>query len=235
MQDIAIKGVFKTSLLDYPGKISTVIFLGNCNFRCPFCHNPELVLKPESLPSIPPEEILDYLKEKRKWLDGLVVGGGEPTLHAGLPDFLAQVKAAGFLVKLDTNGTNPEMIKELLDRKIVDYVAMDIKAPLEKYGLLTGVKVDLEKIKQSVELLKNSNIDYEFRTTVVPGLHEEDDFPKIGQWLKGSKKYFLQQFANDHALVDDQLQKVQPFRPSKLEKIAENLKEFFEIVEIRGI
>jgi pyruvate formate lyase activating enzyme len=193
-----VKGFIDISFVDWDGKISVVIFLPNCNFRCPFCHNVNLVLNPEKLETIPFEYIEDQLKKQKGWTDGVCITGGEPTLHSSLPDLCSRIKKMGFLVKLDTNGTNPTMLKELMDRKLLDYVAMDIKAPLavEKYSKATGVNTEklLENVKESIRLLMESSIDYEFRTTVVPTIHTLDDIKQISCSLKGCRKYVLQKF-----------------------------------------
>jgi pyruvate formate lyase activating enzyme len=193
-----VKGFIDISFVDWDSKISSVIFLPNCNFRCPFCHNVNLVLNPEKLETIPFEYIEDQLKKQKGWTDGVCITGGEPTLHSSLPDLCSRIKNMGFLVKLDTNGTNPAMLKELMDRKLLDYVAMDIKAPLtvEKYSKATGVDTEklLENVKESIRLLTESGIDYEFRTTVVPTIHDVEDINQICHSLKGCKKYVLQKF-----------------------------------------
>ena len=232
--DINIKGIQKTSLLDYPGKICSTIFLNRCNFRCPYCHNPELVFD-EVKDEIPPEEFLDFLEEKKKWIDGICVTGGEPTLHKGLVDFARKVKEKGFLIKLDTNGTNPAMIEQLLNEKLVDYVAMDIKADLDKYSEAVNAKVNTDAIQKTVNLLMNSEIGYEFRTTVVPGLFDEETAEKIGNWLKGAKKYCLQQFRNSDKVLDPKYQNVGHYHIDKLEKFKSILKKHINDVEIRGI
>ncbi|UCC58615.1 MAG: anaerobic ribonucleoside-triphosphate reductase activating protein [Candidatus Bathyarchaeum sp.] len=193
-----IKGFVDVSFVDWDGKLSSVIFLPTCNFRCPFCHNVNLVLYPEKLDTISFEDVEDQLKKQIGWTDGVCITGGEPTLHSDLPELCSRLKKIGFLVKVDTNGTNPTMLKELMDRGLVDYVAMDIKAPLteEKYSKATGIKAEklLEKVKESIKLLLGSNMDYEFRTTVVPTLHDEDDIKQICRSLRGCKKYVLQRF-----------------------------------------
>ncbi len=193
-----IKGFIDVSFVDWDGKLSSVIFLPSCNFRCSFCHNVNLVLHPEKLETIPFESVENQLKKQRGWVDGVCITGGEPTLHKSLPELCSRLKKMGFLVKLDTNGTNPKMLKELVDRGLVDYVAMDIKAPLSerKYSKATGVNLKemLEKVKESVNLLLESNMDYEFRTTVVPTLHEEEDIKQICRSLMGCRKYVLQKF-----------------------------------------
>ena len=193
-----IKGFIDVSFVDWDGKLSSVIFLPNCNFRCPFCHNANLILHPEKLETIPFEYVEDQLKKQSGWTDGVCVTGGEPTLHSDLPESCSRLKKMGFLVKVDTNGTNPTMLKELMDRGLVDYVAMDIKAPLtrNKSSKATGVKAEelLEKVKESIKLLLGSNMDYEFRTTVVPMLHDEEDIKQVCRSLKGCRKYVLQRF-----------------------------------------
>ena len=193
-----VKGFVEVSFVDWDGEISSVIFLPECNFRCPFCHNVNLVLHPEKLDTIPFEYIETRLARNRGWVDGVCITGGEPTLHDGLPELCAKIKEMGFLVKLDTNGTNPSMLKELVDRKLVDYVAMDIKAPLteKKYSKATGVKSEnlLENVKESVKVLMESKIDYEFRTTVVPSIHSADDIKQMCLSLVGCRKYVLQKF-----------------------------------------
>ncbi len=184
--------------MDWDSKISSVIFLPNCNFRCPFCHNVNLVLNPEKLETIPFEYIEDQLKKQIGWTDGVCITGGEPTLDSSLPELCSRIKKTGFLVKLDTNGTNPTMLKELMDRKLLDYVAMDIKAPLtvEKYSKAIGVKAEklLENVKESIKILMGSNMDYEFRTTVVPTIHDLEDIKQICRSLRGCRKYVLQKF-----------------------------------------
>lgn len=242
-----IKGLVKTTLIDYPAKVACTIFLAGCNFRCPYCQNPDLV-NYDGLPTIPQEEVFEHLKSRKKWLDGVCVSGGEPTLNKELPEFLRKIKSMGFLVKLDTNGTNPEMLKKLLDEKLVDYIAMDIKAPLERYGEVVRAKVNLEKIRQSVEIIQNSGIasaraqdsrtsfaiDYEFRTTVVPTLLGGNDIEKICLWLRGSKRYYLQQFRPDTTL-DASFRKVAPYKHEEMVKCYNIAKNNFEICEVRGI
>ncbi|PVX25035.1 MAG: anaerobic ribonucleoside-triphosphate reductase activating protein [Candidatus Bathyarchaeum sp.] len=193
-----VKGFVDISFVDWDRKVSSVIFLSQCNFRCPFCHNVNLVLNPETIETIPFEYIKDQLKTQKGWTDGVCITGGEPTLHSSLPDLCSKIKAMGFLVKLDTNGTNPTMLKALMDSKLVDYVAMDVKAPLtvEKYSKATGVNTKslLENVKESIKLLMESSMDYEFRTTIVPSIHDVDDIKQVCRSLKGCKKYVLQKF-----------------------------------------
>ncbi|MFW6122374.1 MAG: anaerobic ribonucleoside-triphosphate reductase activating protein [Petrotogales bacterium] len=193
-----VKGFVDISFVDWDKKVSSVIFLSNCNFRCPFCHNVNLVLNPEKLETIPFEYIKDQLMRQKGWIDGVCITGGEPTLHHSLPDLCSTIKSIDYLVKLDTNGTNPSLLKELMNEDLLDYVAMDVKAPLtpKKYSMATGVSTEilLENVKESINLLMESNINYEFRTTVVPTIHEPDDIKQICHSLKGCKKYVLQKF-----------------------------------------
>ena len=193
-----IKGFIDISFVDWDSKISSVIFLSGCNFRCPFCHNVNLVINSENLETIPFEDIEKQLKKQKGWGEGVCITGGEPTLQSSLPELCFRIKKMGFLVKLDTNGTNPTMLKELMKRKLLDYVAMDIKAPLttEKYSKAIGVDAEqlLEKVKESIGILLHSSIDYEFRTTVVPTIHDVCDVKQICRSLKECKKYVLQKF-----------------------------------------
>ena len=193
-----IKGFIDVSFVDWDSKLTSVFFLPNCNFRCPFCYNVNLVLNPEKLETIPITYLEDKLEKQKDWIDGICITGGEPTLHKDLPELCSLLKKKGFLIKLDTNGTNPSMLRELIASKLIDYVAMDIKAPLtvKKYSKASGVNMEkeLKNVKESIKLLIESNIDYEFRTTVVPKLHDKEDIKQICQSLKGSKKYVLQKF-----------------------------------------
>ncbi len=245
-----ILGLQKLTLLDFPGRVAAIVFTGGCNFRCPFCQNSSLVLAPQTVPEISEEEFRQFLRRRRGLLDGICVTGGEPTLHADLPEFLASVRDAGYLVKLDTNGTHPAMLEALLSDGLLDYVAMDIKAGPENYARVCGLKASarsevrsglsckdkqraesgsrdglpregtqkaeskdreslscensgqtpesadllLANVRRSVELLMNSDIEYEFRTTVVKGLHTARDFEEIASWLSGCRAYFLQSF-----------------------------------------
>ncbi len=227
-----IKGFQKTSLVDYPGKIVSVIFLTNCNFRCPYCHNPEIVLNDPKIEEIPEEEVINYIIAKKKWIDGICITGGEPSLHKDLDKFIAKVKKGGFLVKLDTNGSNPDMIKDLLDKKLLDFISMDIKSNLDNYEKVAKTKVDLEKIKQSVDLIKNSEIDYEFRTTVLPELHTREDLKKIGEWLKRSKSFAIQNFRPGKCL-DPSYNKKKGFSKEELEDFRLMVEKYFEKVEVR--
>lgn len=187
-----IGGLQKSSFLDYPGKIACIVFSNMCNFRCGYCHNPELLTKNEPVLTVP--AFFEFLNSRKGKLDGVVVTGGEPTIQEGLFDFIKNIKELGFDVKLDTNGTNPGILFKLLKKNLLNYAAMDIKAPLEKYPLITHAKCDISKIQKSIDLIMNSGIDYEFRTTVVKSQLSVDDFIKIGKIIHGAKRYYLQKF-----------------------------------------
>ena len=190
-----IHGLQKLTLLDYPGHTACTVFTGGCNYRCPFCHNATLVLRPAEQPLIPAEEVLSFLKKRQGLLDGVCITGGEPTLEKGLGDFAAQVKELGFAVKLDSNGNRPEVLRALVERSLVDYVAMDIKSCRENYGRLIGLPgYDTAAVEESAAFLMEGHVDFEFRTTVVKEFHSAEDFERIGQWLRGEEKYFLQCF-----------------------------------------
>ncbi len=229
-----IKGIQKTSLIDFPGKIATTLFLDGCNFRCPYCYNIDLVLCSEKLKSYTEGEIIEFLRLRKKFIDGVCLTGGEPCLHPELKSFIAKIKSLDLLVKLDTNGTNPEMLRELIQERLVDYIAMDIKAPLGKYEKTVDASVDADNIKKSVELVRGSGIDYEFRTTVVPRLFSKEDALAIGKWLKGSKRYYLQQFRSGKTL-DKSFQNEKSYTPDELNAMAKVLKPFFEICQVRGV
>lgn len=233
MDSVEIKGMEKASLLDYPGKVCAVVFLADCNFRCPFCQNPDLINRPDQLPNMPEQELFRLLKARGKWLDAVCISGGEPCLHKGLPAFAKRVKEKGFLVKLDTNGSNPRMIKHMLDGKLVDYIAMDIKGPLDKYAEIAGVPVDFRKLEQSIELIRNSGIDHEFRTTVLPKLLNEQDMIKIGKWLKGSRLYAIQQFRPTNTL-DPEFKQESSYSREELESFKKLLETYFVQVELRA-
>ena len=196
-----ISGLQKLTLLDFPGRLAATVFLGGCNFRCPFCHNATLVLSPTKCENISEDKFFEFLDSRRGKLSGVCVTGGEPTLYPDLKGFIKKIKDMGFAVKLDTNGTSPDLLSSLIDDGLVDYVAMDIKNCPEKYPLTVGVKCDMEKIGRSVSLLLEDKVDYEFRTTVVRELHTEDDFVAISEWIKGAKRYFLQTFEDSGDLI----------------------------------
>lgn len=190
-------GFQKMTLIDYPGKIAATVFTAGCNFRCPFCHNPELVaIDPGDMSLFREQEkkFLDFLEGRKGLLDGVCITGGEPTVQADIVPFMRKLKDMGFLVKLDSNGTRPEILEEIFREGLADYVAMDIKNSAEKYAETAGTAVDMDKIRKSIRLIMESGADYEFRTTVVPGLHEEEDFDGVASLIEGAKRYYLQIF-----------------------------------------
>jgi len=189
-----IGGFQKFSMLDYPDKISAIIFTQGCNFNCSYCHNKELIKKEDTGNSINQEEIWDFLNKRWKQIDAVVITGGEPTLQSDLIEFMQKIKNLGFLLKLDTNGSNPEVIEEVLKLKLADYIAMDIKAPLEKYNYITNSKVDIEKITKSISLIMNSDINYEFRTTVLKSQLSEEDILQIKNLAKDARLLVLQKY-----------------------------------------
>lgn len=224
-----IGGLQKTSLLDFPDKISAIVFTQGCNFRCGYCHNPELIVLRNS-DNYTTEGVLEFLNTRRGKLDGIVITGGEPCLQKDLIDFIKKVKAEGFLVKLDSNGTMPDVLE--LAIPFVDYIAMDIKAPLEKYSDIVKVKIDTEKIKRSISLIMNSGVDYEFRTTVVKSQLSFSDFEKIVQLIQGAKRYYLQKFVPSKTL-DEKMMSETTYSTEDFEKIKEILTKYVESVELR--
>ncbi len=230
-----IGGLQKLTLIDYPGKLATTIFLSGCNFRCPFCYNPELVL-PEKLKEnvslTTQEEVFSFLNSRKGMIDGVVICGGEPTLHKDLIEFIGKIKEMNFAVKLDTNGSNPEMVFDLISRGLIDYVAMDIKAPKDKYKKLTGNVFNLEEIEKTISILKEEKVDYEFRTTVIPLLLEKEDIISIAQWIRPAKKYYLQQFKVANTL-NPEFSKLNPYSSEYLIEIKKSVELFFEVCQIR--
>ncbi|MBQ9997703.1 MAG: anaerobic ribonucleoside-triphosphate reductase activating protein [Clostridia bacterium] len=188
-----ISGLQKLTLLDFPGTVSCIVFTHGCNFRCPFCHNSSLVGGP-AREEISENEVVDFLKSRKNILDGVVVSGGEPLLHPDIAEFLKKVKELGYKVKIDTNGTKPEMLKKLVNDGLVDYVAMDIKNSPEQYKSATGVDGLLEAVTESKDFLLSGNVEYEFRTTVVKGIHTKEQLVSLAKWIKGAKKYYLQKY-----------------------------------------
>jgi len=229
-----IKGWQRTSLVDYPGKIVSTIFLAGCNFRCGYCQNPDLVVASPIGAAVDPEAVLSHLKQRRGLIDGLCISGGEPLLHMVLPELLERVKALESLIKVDTNGTCPDALESLIARGLVSYVAMDIKGPPEKIPTIARCDVAIAEIEESIEILRASTIDYEFRTTVVPGILDADDIYRIFQWLAGAPRYYLQQF-RPTGLLDQALEGVKPYPPRFLSDLAEKGRDFFEVCEVRGV
>jgi pyruvate formate lyase activating enzyme len=226
-----INGFIGVSLIEFPNKISSVIYTSPCNFKCPFCHNPGLVSINDTV--IDENDVLDDLKERVSFIEGVSITGGEPLLQNDLPDFLRKIKNAGLLVKIDTNGYLTEKIRMIIDAGLVDYVAMDIKTSIKKYDAATGLKIDVSKIINSIKLIMNSGVDYEFRTTAVPGVVNGDDFEEIGELIKGAKLFSIQQFENSFTL-DNKFKTVQPYTEKVLRGFADTMKKYVEKVKIKN-
>jgi pyruvate formate lyase activating enzyme len=229
-----IGGLEKSTLIDYPGQVAATVFLIGCNFRCPFCYSAELVL-PEKIklqPRLSEEDFFEFLKKRKGLLEGVVICGGEPTINKDLPDFIKKIKDLGYLVKLDTNGSNPAMLKGLIAESLVDYVAMDVNAPRDKYKMATGGKAEVKDIEESVKLLKEGKVDYEFRTTVVPTVHSKEDIINIAKWIGPAKKYYLQNFRAEKT-IDPKFEKVKPYSEDFLREIQKEISPYFEVCEVR--
>ncbi len=228
-----IHGFNKTTLLDYPGHVAATIFTGGCNFRCPFCYNGDLVLNPASQPLVQPEDVFTHLKKRRGILEGVCITGGEPALQPDLPDFIRKVKKLGYLVKLDTNGYSPQVLRGLLEEGTVDYVAMDVKASLPNYPNAAGCPgLDISRIEESIALLKSCKIPYEFRTTVVRGIHTAEEFDHIGQLLSGCRAYYLQSFRENENVIQEGFG---AFPRETLEEFAQRAGKYIDKVELRGV
>jgi pyruvate formate lyase activating enzyme len=223
---IEIKGFLETSFLDWPGKICSVLFLPYCNFRCPYCHNHPLVFHPERYSTIPLEEIFDRLYPLKNWIDGICLTGGEPTLHADLPSLIRQIKQHQFLIKLDTNGSTPQLLEKWIETDEIDFVSMDVKAPLDPfhYSRSIGLPVNLTPILESIEILKRGKVEYEFRMTVVPGLHKEEDIRSLAGQLRVGQRLILQNF-NPESPLDPSLKNITPYDPKVLKKIEKEVQE----------
>lgn len=228
-----INGFQKLTILDYPGKVACIVFTPGCNFRCPFCHNASLVTHIDKDTYLDVDEVLSYLKKRQGLLDGVVITGGEPLLQDGIEEFIAAIKALGYCVKLDTNGSFPEKLISIVEKGLVDYVAMDIKNSKEKYAETIGVEdFDITPIEKSVEFLLQNKVDFEFRTTIVDGFHTSDDIQDIVVWIKGAHKYFLQNFVDSGDLIKPDLKPVSALLLKEMQKKAS---EIIPNVEIRGI
>jgi len=231
---MGIKGFQGTSLLDFPGRIASLVFVGGCNLSCPFCHNPALVKAPESLPDYPLEPLFEELKQRRSFIDGVVISGGEPTLHPGLSDLMRGIKDLGLLVKLDTNGLRPDVVAGVLEQGLADMVALDLKTSPERYGELHCAPVDGSPLRESVALLLRDSVACEFRTTCVPGLVQEADIHVLGTLLQGAGSWVLQQFV-PHYCMDDGYRAIEPYPASFLEHFAELARRYVPCVMLRGV
>ena len=227
-----IHGFNKTTLLDYPGLVAATIFTGACNFRCPYCHNADLVLNPSSQPVIHEEEILSHLRKRKGITQGVCITGGEPTLQKDLKDFIKKLKELDLKVKLDSNGYKPEVLKDLVKDNLLDYIAMDVKAPLDEYDVIAGVKLDTSKLKESIDFLIAGDLPFEFRTTVIKDFHTRESFEKISELIKGAKNYYLQGYIDSPNVI----------QPGLTSYTYEEMQEFLPIfegkvehVEIRGV
>ena len=221
----------KLSLVDYDDNITTTLFMAGCPFRCPFCHNGDLVLKPEKAPKIPWEEILSFLRKRQGMLDAVCISGGEPTLMNDLKEKIIAIKELGYKVKLDSNGWRPDILENLIGEKLVDYIAMDIKNSFPKYAATCGTKVDLDQIQRSIRLLMSSGISYEFRTTILQEFHEESDFEEIASFIDGAKRYYLQQYIDSKACI---LHGMHPVPIEKARRFKEILAKHVDFVSLRG-
>jgi pyruvate formate lyase activating enzyme len=238
---VIIGGLQKFSMLDYPGHLSAIIFTQGCNFNCQFCYNPMLVAwsitgkfkQKGHSPVIKEDGLFVFLKSRIGKLEAVVITGGEPTMQPDLPDFLAKIKNLGYSIKLDTNGANPKMIKNLIDKKLIDYIAMDIKAPKDKYKKIIGKPIDFAKIKKSVKIIMESGLQYEFRTTAVPGLLDKNDIVKIAKIIKGAGVWYLQRFKSDVDLVNGKLKGAKPFTIKDMEEMRRLAERYVKKCEIR--
>lgn len=234
MSESIFAGLQKLTLLDFPGKVACTLFTRGCNFRCPFCHNASLVVRPEEQRMYENSEIIAFLKKRAGVLDGVAITGGEPTMMSGLYDFIAEIKDIGYAVKLDTNGTRPDVLKKIVNASLVDYVAMDIKNSPEKYAVTAGLpqSYDLSKIEESKSFLMEGNVDFEFRTTVVKPFHTEEDFSRIGEWIAGEEKYFLQQFKDSGDVIG---QNVSAYSAEEMERFLNVLLPSVPNAQLRGV
>lgn len=230
---VRICGLNKTTLLDYPGHVAATVFLGGCNFRCPFCQNGDLVLKPEGQPAIEKEAVMAFLRKRKGVLTGVCITGGEPTIERGLEELIEEIKDIGYLVKLDTNGYCPEVIRKLTEKGLVDYIAMDIKNDLKKYGGTVGIQgIDAGRIIDSIRWIINGKTDYEFRTTVVKELHGREDMSAIGKAIKGAKAYFLQGYQESGGVIAPGFH---AYGKEEMEELAEWVRPFVPNVQLRGV
>lgn len=227
-----IGGFQRFSLIEYPEKISAIVFTQGCNFRCPYCHNPELINTQGSQNLISEEKIFSFLEKRKNKLDAVVVTGGEPTLQPDLLEFLKKVKMMGYLIKLDTNGSHPDIIEKAIEQKLVDYLAMDVKAPLEKYREITNFDIGQNKIRHSIESIMNSGVDYEFRTTVIESQLSKEDILEIGKLINGAKLYVLQRFVSSN-ILDPKFLNETTYSNGNFEILQDALKNFVDQCEVR--
>jgi pyruvate formate lyase activating enzyme len=229
---VKIGGFQKVSLIDYPGLISAIVFLQGCNFRCPYCHNSELVVPGLFRPCLSENEVLEFIRRRQGKLDAVVISGGEPTIQDDLIDFIRKIKKIGYAVKLDTNGSNPQIIKSLLEENLLDYIAMDVKAPWEKYENIAGAPVDEDKIKQSIEVILHAEIASEFRTTIVKTQITENDIQELAAMIAGARRYALQKFVPVKTL-DKKFSGEENYSEEELAKIKKRLEKEIASVIVR--
>lgn len=228
-----IHGLNKTTLLDYPEHVAATIFLGGCNFRCPFCQNGDLVMRPESQPVTDRTAVMEFLKKRKGILTGVCITGGEPTLEEELEDLIREIRESGYLVKLDTNGYRPEVLGRLAEEKLLDYIAMDVKSSLERYGESAGLQnADTGRIRESIGIIMESGIEYEFRTTVVKELHGTAELTAIGKEIAGAEKYFLQSYRDSGAVIQTGFH---AYGRKELERLAECVRPYVKTVKLRGV
>jgi pyruvate formate lyase activating enzyme len=230
---VEIKGIEKFSSRDFPGHISSTVFLGGCSFRCPYCHNADLVLDPGGIQTVPIDIFLSYLDGRKGWLEGICLSGGEPLLHDDVEDLIRVIRDRGLLVKLDTNGSFPAPLERLLGEGLFDWVAMDVKAPLERYREVTRSNVDVEDIVRSADIIRHSGVRATFRTTVVPGLIGRDDIVKIGEWLRGAESYLIQPFV-PHTTIDPAYLQKKPYTKGEMDELLAAARPFFVDARIEG-
>ena len=228
-----IGGFQKLSLLDYPNKLCAIIWTTGCNLKCPYCYNKELFSK--NIKLIEEEEVIKFLKNRIGKLDALSISGGEPLLQKNIVNFLKKIKELNYEIKIDTNGTFPKELKNIIDKNLIDYISMDIKAPKKKYNVLCGKKVNINNIQKSIDIIFNSSIEYEFKTTIIPNLLDKNDLINIAKWIKGADKFYLQQFKNEVSLLSKEYEMKKPYSIEYLNEIHKEIKQYFKKCLIRGI
>jgi len=232
LPDFPVKGFIETSFIDWKAQLASVIFSGGCNFRCPFCHNRNLVLHPQSMEDVPFDYILGRLKKFRKWVERVVITGGEPTMHKGLVRAVETLKGQGLKVKLDTNGSRPDVVKGLVGERLIDYIAMDVKGPLDAYERWCGCRVDTKKIRESIEFILEGRVEYEFRMTLVPFLHREEDAHQVAREIRPARRFFLQEFVPRETL-NEKYASIKPFSAERMKAIRETVGTILENAPIR--
>ena len=225
-------GLQRLSLIDYPGKLCATIFTAGCNFRCPYCYNEDIVLDYPAMPKVPEDKIIEFLHPRLGFLDGVCVTGGEPTIHRELPKFLGRLKSIGSLVKLDTNGSRPKALAYVMEKGLVNYIALDVKVPLGRYEETVRYRVKPEGLKETIKLIRRSGVDHEFRTTVVPGLLDGDDLEEIAMTLAGSRRYVLQQFRPGKTLCPD-FKDVKPYSEAEMRQFRDRVAPYFAETGLR--